>query len=629
MSGPYSPQSSRAYSPSGRDVYDSSHLEPLELETASHLDNGSYTQSTKRQFTKKHMVTMICCITVIAIALLIGLLAGLWKGGKNYSEDGSNEQPNDPPADPPIDISPITPVDAYTAVAVQYMPFEGDNAIDTIQRNLNAYSTIINAVKDRNVDVIVFPEGGLGYISIDVLDNSTAARTGLSDYCEVFPPIGATPYNSMSLGFNRQLVTLSALAKQHRITLVANMCQREICSPGQSAESFRADSNYQFARAECPKDGQYLWNSNVAFHPNGSIAAVYAKSHLFNSLGTDSPQPTPVSFMSTLGVEFGMLTAFDIEFSVPQSQLLQNGIQHWLYTCSWQTNQAPQLTSNMIFNGWAARWGVNLIAANTLEQKAQGGGIYQAGDSSQAYSEHEIVAEQGDFVTVMKVLPASIPRSAAPLESPNEPYSALPSWSGVTTKSSAVGCEVSAVSMQGNCVFLEPSVEVQSLSSRHGNVTCRALVTPSNTSSVNETELSTYALFSSEDVYNYEDTPSSLIMDSCFLMRCAESGSNRIRTCSADYQATGSFDAIQVLAGVNCDHFAAITADTNSGLNPAGMVLPMLATERAVVQDDSEYSFEYAGKFDGLCWWSMNLTRSMNAPLFSMGMYAIEGKSNL
>ena len=92
---------------------------------------------------------------------------------------------------------------------------------------------------------------------------------------------------------------------------------------------------------------------------------MYPKAHLFDTLSFDIPQPVAVQWLDNkTNVTFGTFISFDIEFTQPAQSLLLAGVQHYVMDLVWLTNQPPQLTSVMIQQAWAERWGVNLIAAN-------------------------------------------------------------------------------------------------------------------------------------------------------------------------------------------------------------------------------------------------------------------------
>jgi hypothetical protein len=88
------------------------------------------------------------------------------------------------------------------------------------------------------------------------------------------------------------------------------------------------------------------------------------------------------------------------------------------------------------------------------------------------------------------------------------------------------------------------------------------------------------------------------------------------------------FDNVRMLAGLSCSRFAATSADSGTGATPEGAVLPMLASNEADIENDSQYKYEYVGKFDGLCWWSIELSKPLEEPMFSMGFYAIDGQAD-
>lgn len=568
----------------------------------AYSDSGSIDSNTSITYCKR--MIMISCLVVTVVGLLVGLLTGLLMHHSTST--------------------------TYRAAAVQYFPYQNStNAQLLLQVNLASYADIISQANLQSVDVILFPEGGLGYMEAEntFSNNATLAREALLLFCEAVPsPASHTDACSqLTAAANPQLHTLACSAKQNKLTVVVNLCQYEQCSPGQSAESFLSQSPYKFAQTPCPADGYYFWNTNVVFGPDGSIVAVYAKAHLYDTLSFDGPNAVPVSFTSSFGVTFGTFIGFDVEFASPQNALLVAGVQHWLFP-SWWTSQAPQLTSTMIQAAWAERWGVNLIAANALNL---GGGIFQAGAKHSIQFDPLTPPIPGEFVMVIDDLLKQLPYHAPPLTDPNTPLSAFPTLPP-TTSNTVTPCSVTSISEEGNCAFLQPTSAQQSLSVSHGDVQCKAVLTPV-TSEANVSFVSSYTLFASQNSFVEDHTPSSLFLESCFVMRCVGLSIEGQVQCGTDYLSTVAFSELRILAGLNCTRFGATVQDGGAGeegTGPAGTVLPMLASGLANIEDNSHYNFEYVGKFEESCWWSITLSETLQMPLFSMGFYGVDGQSN-
>lgn len=563
-------------------------------------------------------------IALAAVGLLVGLLAGL------LTRSSSSSSPSSSPT--------------YRAVAVQYQAIiNSTSAAQLLTANLASYSAILASLASQRPDIVAFPEGGLGYLEADELSstNATITRQALLPFCtaiNITAPLSQfTPNPCLSpSAFTspaNQLPTLSCLARQYQTTLVVNLCQVEPCTPGTPAASF--SSPFGFARTACPSDGFYYWSANVVFASDGSLAAVYPKAHVFDTLSFDIPKPSAVSWLDTkTGLTFGTFISFDIEFAQPAQALLLAGVQHYVMDLVWLTNQPPQLTAVMIQQAWAERWGVNLIAANQLSQAGIGGGVYSSGSIASYYFDPSLSAQGGQWQLVVQDLPKQLPPSPRPLTAPT----ATTAGSLIAaTNSSSVPCSISAIAMNGNCTFLSPNAaSPQLLAAQHGDVSCLASVTPSSPSSASTGQ---YALFAAQYAYTYLDTPSSLYLENCFLVRCVQTApsatSPGVYQCNdASYGATLAVAAATVQASFNCSRFAATEADGGAGeegTGPAGTVLPMLAINEAqTVGASAGVAYGYMGKLsDGGCWWQVATTgNGPSGPLFSMGFYGVDGQAD-
>ena len=576
--------------------------------------------STSRKTQSDLRLYLAIAIAIVAVGLLVGLLAGLLT--RNSSSSSSS---------------------TYRAVAVQYMAItNATNANQLLTANLASYTAILASLSSQQPDIVAFPEGGLGYLEADELSstNATITRQALLPFCTqislAYPVSTNAPNPCLSPSSfpspANQLQVLSCLARQYQATLVVNLCHTEVCTPGTPASSF--SSPFGFARTTCPADGHYYWSSNVVFASDGHIAAVYPKAHLFDTLSFDIPNPLPVSWTdSKTGVTFGTFISFDIEFTQPTQSLLLAGVQHYVMDLVWLTNQPPQLTAAMIQQAWAERWGVNLIAANSLAQAGIGGGVYSSGSISNYVFDPTISAQQGQWQLIVQDLPKQLPTSPRPLTVPT----AMTTSTLVTaTNGSSVPCAISAIAMNGNCTFLSPTApSPQLLAASHGDVNCLASVTPSTTSSTT----GQYALFAAQYAYTYLDTPSSLYLENCFLVRCVQVAPSATDPATyqcndVSYSATLAVTTATVQAAFNCSRFAATEADGGvgeEGGGPAGTVLPMLAVDEAqTVGASRSVTYGYMGKLNGGCWWQTTTSGSngLTGPLFSMGFYGVDGQAD-
>lgn len=592
-------------------------------------------QTTNRCSRRIVYITLFCALFVIGLTLIFVLVTVLRKGQHNHSNTQST----------------------YRAAAAQYYPIL--NVVNpnlTITKNLALYEQIINEAAHANVDIIVFPEGSLG-------DITAGDRRSLVNYCEIiqYPfsrhdsqsndhqsgydvaPCQDPAYNHSS---NLQVKTLSCLAQKYKQALTINQCIRETCTPGLFNQSI-----YHFSASSCPSDGQYLWSTNVVYGPDGHIGAMYAKTHLFDSKSFDAAsedQPIEQSiYHSDFGVTFGTIICFDIEFRLPLSRVLESGVSHLLFTSWWAINQAPQLTSSMLQASVAHKRSINVIAANSLTQRAQGGGIYHAGINQTIHFDPFIAPKQGQYSLVIADLPTTMSSdSSAQSDDPSDDTSTVTDIPSIPP-SSSIPCVVSAISEEGNCAFLKsdtqaskpnitPFLSRQQFNVSHDGIQCLVDLLPSNNQS---NHLSEYAVFASSSVYSTPNTPAELFMESCFVMRCVDQSNEQAdhamtisqtsKQCSVSYNSSAMFDDIRLFAGFNCSRFdnpSKSSIDQSSAQPVNGTVLPMFATGIATAESASAFHYRFVGRADGLCWWSMSTTHAMTKPLFSFGFYAIDGE---
>ncbi len=122
--------------------------------------------------------------------------------------------------------------EGYVAGAVQHYPFLMDyrhQPQEIIAANLDAFDNYTRAARGAGVDILVFPESGLGWLWAEL--NNT--RTSMAPFCEVVPPVGTVPCGGTA---GLQTQRLSCMAAKNGIAIVANMCEWESCNASVAGE---------------------------------------------------------------------------------------------------------------------------------------------------------------------------------------------------------------------------------------------------------------------------------------------------------------------------------------------------------------------------------------------------------
>jgi len=165
--------------------------------------------------------------------------------------------------------------------------------------------------------------------------------------------VHAQDRSDLQFTFGFQAQRLSCMAQSNAIYLAANVATVVPCSVA-------SDPN-------CPADGRYQFNTEVVYGPSGELLAKYFKSHLFGeSDALNEPvTPDPVFFDAyDIGVRFGLMICYDIQFHQPMDSYVKWGITDVLYSSNW-VNTPPGEMAVEIQAARAAYSNINLIASNS------------------------------------------------------------------------------------------------------------------------------------------------------------------------------------------------------------------------------------------------------------------------
>ena len=232
--------------------------------------------------------------------------------------------------------------------------------------------------------MIVFPEYGITGLK---LSNKTIIH-----FLEFVPnpyEYHIIPCNQTELKDSPILQRLSCLARKHSIIIVANLAASEPCKKNLQ------DPN-------CPPDGMYKYNTDIAFGTDGELLAKYNKENLFSDekhmfqpgKGVDNL----AVFRTEFGV-FGLFTCFDMLFKQPAEYLIHGmEVTNMIFPTAWM-NELPLLSAEEYQQAWAIRFDVNLLASNIQFPLAlmTGGGLY-AGTKGAVVYHHDMMDFKGKLL---------------------------------------------------------------------------------------------------------------------------------------------------------------------------------------------------------------------------------------
>jgi len=245
----------------------------------------------------------------------------------------------------------------YIAGVVQHVVVEGaTNPRDIINQNLVAYKLHAEAAGKRGVNMLVFPEFGLG--------GEVQSRNGLYPYLEDIPDISNGQVIIPCLTVNPQThpitVNASCWAREYNLTSAIEYYDLKICDT-------TSDPN-------CPADGRYQYNTEVVFDSEGKIIAKYYKYHEWIAFldAIDTPKEVPlVTFTTNFGVKFGIFVCFDIFFPSPALDLVAMGVKHFVYSVAMNMRIGKQ-----VHNQWSGMTSSVLLSSNLGQRWS---GIFDSG----------------------------------------------------------------------------------------------------------------------------------------------------------------------------------------------------------------------------------------------------------
>jgi predicted amidohydrolase len=386
---------------------------------------------------------------------------------------------------------------SITFGAVQYTPhgLNSTSPAELIQVNTNHYIDYVSQAADAGVDVVVFPEGTLGWIMAE-------SRDALFPYCATFPD--QLPQSLSELpnapALYRAVQRLAEVAQNRSISIVINVCDQQVC------------------QHNCRSDGWWLRNAQLVLNANGELVAKYYKSHLFTEASmfdvvriVDRNLDSAVFQLkqSDSVLPIGLLTCFDMEFAYPAVPLQRTrDISHFILS-SWWVNTLPLFHAAAFQQAFSRVTQSTLIASNTGAIRSSGGGIWHRG--------RPLVWYYDDAADINRLLIASVPvNDTLSIESSRSKSVVIaPSAMGNTS----FPCQFWLWS--GACVSLTDSQTSRSnvsASVTHRSFTC-SLWADVEVSTIRPGK-SFYSAFAFEGDLRFPNTPDFLRLQICAMLLC-------------------------------------------------------------------------------------------------------------
>ncbi|CAH0551867.1 unnamed protein product [Brassicogethes aeneus] len=226
----------------------------------------------------------------------------------------------------------------YIVGVIEYNPFTNTSAVENIiEYNIAAYKTEIELLKQRNAEIVVFPEYGL------------TGKTLNTSYAQHVPKLSLE-----KIDYKDNIERLSNMAKEHSIALAVNLMEFETIN-----------------------DKTYFFNTEVIFDKNGQIIAKHRKINLNDEEKKVLTPGSNATVVEINGNRFRVLINEDL-FS-PLANFLNgtNNLAGYIVSMSWK-NQFPFEIATSIQAGFAISNEIPVIAANLNAPSVgiSGSGVY-------------------------------------------------------------------------------------------------------------------------------------------------------------------------------------------------------------------------------------------------------------
>jgi pantetheine hydrolase len=260
-------------------------------------------------------------------------------------------------------------------------------AVDIMLTNLKSFDTFTDEAVKQSAQIIVFSEYGLN-------TPLYSTREYIRPFLEPIPEAGVNPCKTTSIPELTIITNASCIARKNNIIMVINMGEIQYCDN-------TTDIN-------CPSDGAYQYNTQVAFDTDGTILAKYRKTNLYYEQQFNPGDGKPIYFDTEFG-RFGFLICFDIMFLTPVTELVYKHKVTNLLFSSWWVNFPPLLNGLQVQQGYSQLYNVNFLGSNSgMSFRTSGSGLHTNG------------ATVASFVSPLKTGANKLLVSKLPVRLPND-----------------------------------------------------------------------------------------------------------------------------------------------------------------------------------------------------------------
>ena len=175
------------------------------------------------------------------------------------------------------------------------------------RRTLAQFREDAFSARNASAELVVYPE--FAFVSRAWSKTCTTAQ-GTTDWCPPFPR-NTTCDGTLNVSYSSFSAALACTARDANTTLSFNVCEG---------------------------DGTSNWNSQVVYLPNGTMKALYRKTHPYMKKCYAAPKTPDLVYFSSAylplpaGERIGVFTCKDILFKHPSSDLYSMGARLFIYS---------------------------------------------------------------------------------------------------------------------------------------------------------------------------------------------------------------------------------------------------------------------------------------------------------